>query len=81
MVRNQINFTLNKIKETIDPLIVDNLTRTVKALEKQIVNVDKLPKSINELIADAMHMRQTRINHARLGESLQRKPKSYFVGN
>lgn len=81
IVRSQINVTLNKIKETNDPLIVDNLTRTVKALEKQIVNVDKLPKSINELIADAMQMRQTRINHARLGESLQRKPKSYFVGN
>lgn len=60
-IRNKIGKLLEMIHQSNDNLIIDRITRQIKTLETRLTNVDSLPKSINELIDDAIKLRQDRI--------------------
>lgn len=78
--KTQIAINLDKLHQTNDPIIVEQIKRRIIALEKNLSTTDKLPKSINELIGDALEMRRNRLYNSRSGANYN-KPKSraYYV--
>lgn len=79
-VKTQIAINLDTLHQTDDTIIVEQLKRRILALEKGLSSTDKLPKSINELIKDALDMRRNRLYNT-TGSVNYNRPKSraYYV--
>lgn len=60
-IRNEIAVLLDKLHQTNDTIIVEQIKIRIIGLEKKLTHTDKLPKSIDELINDALQMRQARL--------------------
>lgn len=79
-VKMQIADLLDLIHATNDPLLVEQYKRRTIALEKKLNSVDRLPKSINELIDDALEMRRSRLFKTVKGIDHNRKRAgAYYV--
>lgn len=52
---------LDRLHQTNDVVIVEQIKRRILAMEKTLTDADKLPKSINELIDHALEIRQNRL--------------------
>ena len=74
-VKMQIADELDKLHQTNNTLLVEQIKRRIIGLEKKLSTSDKLPKSINELIDDALEMRRSRLYKSVKGVEYN-KPKS-----
>lgn len=61
-MREQIAILLDKIVSTTDPLLSNQYQSEVKALNNKLSNKTVLPKSINELIEQAVKIKQDRLS-------------------
>lgn len=79
-VKMQIADELDNLHQTNNPILVEQLKRRIIGLEKKLSNTDKLPKSINELIDDALEMRRSRLYKTVKGVEYNKpKTKAYYV--
>lgn len=76
----QIAVNLDKLHQTNDPILVEQIKRRIIALEKGLSSTDRLPKSINELIGDALEMRRKRLYNTPGGAHYNKpRNRAYYV--
>lgn len=79
-VKMQIADELDKLHQTNDVILVEQIKRRIMALEKRLTSTERLPKSINELIDDALQMRRSRLYKTVNGTGYTKpKSKAYYV--
>lgn len=79
-VKMQIADELDRLHQTNDVILVEQIKRRIIALEKRLTSTERLPKSINELIDDALQMRRSRLYKTVKGVGYTKpKSKAYYV--
>lgn len=79
-VKMQIADELDRLHQTNDVILVEQIKRRIIALEKRLTSTERLPKSINELIDDALQMRRSRLYKTVNGVGYTKpKSKAYYV--
>lgn len=79
-VKMQIAVNLDRLHLTNDPILVEQIKRRIIGLEKSLSSTEKLPKSINELIEDALDMRRSRLYNSVKGVNYDKpKTRAYYV--
>ena len=78
--KTQIAIQLDQLHQTNDPILVEQIKRRIIGLERNLSTTEKLPKSINELIGDALEMRQNRLYNSVKGVNYDKpKTRAYYV--
>lgn len=76
----QIAINLDNLHQTNDPILVEQIKRRIIALERNLSSTEKLPKTINELINDALEMRRNRLYNSVKGVNYDKpRPGAYYV--
>lgn len=79
-IKMQIAGELDNLHNTDDPILVEHIKRRIISLEKRLTTMDRLPKSINELIEDALDMRRNRLYRTAKGVDYnKRKAGAYYI--